>query len=177
MKNHIIPKVARVLIVDDDDVVPAAITHFSKEFGYGMAFDYAWDAGRAVEKLNGTCYDAAVIDVLLPGVSGISLGAIVRERDVNIPLIYFTNLDTAAVRVEAVAQRAFFLKKFDYIGTDRGMDRLLKIIAELVLLNPCVAGDRIDNHGFPRQLPDTPIVLPPALDDLLKYSRAQSAAA
>jgi hypothetical protein len=112
--------------------------------------------------------------VRLPGVTGVSLGALVREHDVNIPLAYLTNLDTETVRREATVQRAFFLQKMHFMETDEGMHRLLQIVGEMARLNPCQqGGKRIDNHGFARRVAQTPIEIPGVLATLLDYSKAR----
>lgn len=175
-------KIPKVLLVDDDDTVATGLEEYRREFGLAIEFQSAPDAGMAVDILNETCFDAAVLDVRLPGVTGVSLGDLIRERDVNIPLAYLTNLDTPTVRVEAVNHRATLLVKSDYFlcseGLEVGMKRLLTIIGEIAKLNPCLDGGvRIDNHGFPRQLPTTPIELPNVLKILLGHSRALAAAA
>lgn len=174
-----INKNPRVLIVDDDEMIPSALIHFSKHFGVEMEIVHASDVGEAVDRLNERCFDAAVLDVRLPGVTGISLGALVREYDVNLPLAYLTNLDTEAVRVEAAAQGAIFLQKLRWFSEPSETHILLKIIRELANRNPCLDGEaaRIDNHGFARQLKATPIELPGVLKTLLSYSRSMAAAA
>jgi DNA-binding NtrC family response regulator len=166
-------RIPKVLIVDDDEFISFAIEHYKSRYTVGIAFAYAADVGEAIEKINAECFDAAVIDVRLPGVSGVSLGALIREHDVNIPLAYLTNLDTDGVRAEAASQRAFFLSKLRYVGSTVGMQSLLRIITEMTRLNPCEAGGaRVDNHGFPRRLSQTPIEIPQVLSTLLDYSKA-----
>jgi CheY-like chemotaxis protein len=178
MTSPVDNKIPRVLVVDDDEVVFIALVHFSKKTGLPIEFVYAEDVAQGVEKLNEACFDAALIDVRLPGVTGVSLGALVREHDVNIPLAYLTNLDTDAVRTEAVAQRAFFLPKLRFMGSDEGMGQLLKVVREMVQLNPCLQGGaRIDNHGFARRLEQTPIEIPGVLATLLDYSKTRAQAA
>lgn len=176
--NQIANKIPRVLVVDDDEMIPRALSHFSDRFAIGLEFDHAEDVGQAVDRLNEKCFDAAVIDVRLPGVTGVSLGALVREYDVNLPLAYLTSLDTEAVRVEAAGQGALFLQKLRWFSSADEIKILLKIIREMAHRNPCLDGGmRIDNHGFPRHLKETPIELPEVLKTLLGYSRALAAAA
>ncbi len=171
-------KIPRVLIVDDDEMIPHSLCHFSDHFGIPMEIVHASDVGEAVDRLNEKCFDAAVLDVRLPGVTGISLGALVREYDVNLPLAYLTNLDTEAVRIEAAAQGAIFLQKLRWFSNADETHILLKIIRELANRNPCLDGSlRLDNHGFARHLKATPIELPEVLKTLLGYSRALAAAA
>lgn len=171
-------KIPRVLIVDDDEMVPYSLKHFSDHFGVPLDLEHAADVGVAVDKINGKCFDAAVLDVRLPGVTGASLGALIREYDVNLPIAYLTNLDTEAVRLEAAAQHAVFLEKLRWFSSPDATHTLLKIIQEMARQNPCVDGGlRVDNHGFPRLLKETPIELPGVLKTLLSYSRAMAMAA
>jgi CheY-like chemotaxis protein len=173
-----VPKHNRlVLLVDDDDVIPTAIVHFGRQLHIPLDFKRAADVAEAIELLNHECFDCAVIDVRLPGVTGASLGALVREHDDDIPLAYLTNLDTEAVRKEAIVQRAFVLQKLQFLGSDEGMVELLGIIEAMAELNPCVKdGVRVDNHGFPRHFSQTPIRLPDSLMVLLNHSKALTAA-
>lgn len=165
-------------MVDDDEVVPAYLSHCARKHGYGLQFVHARDVGEGIDRLNESCFDAAIIDVILPGVTGVSLAEQVRLHDPLIPLAYLTNLDTENVRNEAREHNATFLFKQTFIGAGaEGIERLLQIIRELAQLNPCLDGGvRIDNQGFERQLPRTPIELPPVLRILLDYSRACQAA-
>jgi CheY-like chemotaxis protein len=166
-----VPKRRNVLLVDDDPIIPTSIIYFGRKLP--IDFRHAADVAEAIELLNHECFDCAVIDVRLPGVTGASLGALVREHDVNIPLAYLTNLDTEAVRKEAIAQRAFFLQKLQFLQSDEGMAELLGIIEAMAALNPCVKdGVRVDNHGFPRHYSQTPIKLPESLMVLLNHSKA-----
>lgn len=168
----------KVLLVDDDEIVSKSIIHFGNVFGFALDFRCAGDVGEAIERLNEVCFDAAVIDVQLPGVSGVSLGDLVREHDVNIPLAYLTNMDTENVRIEAMSQHAFYLAKSRFFGTDEGMKNLLAVISEMSQLNPCIEGGmRIDNHGYPRRLKHTPLELPKGLAVLLNHGKRTAAAA
>lgn len=172
--------IPRLLVVDDDDVVPELLNCFKKDHGVMVEIVHARDVGEAVDKLNEQCFDAAIVDVVLaPGVTGVSLGMLVREHDANIPLAYLTNLDTESVRREAAAQRAFFLqKKRFFTGTSEGIGALLAIVKEMIQLNPCKQdGTRLDNQGFARELDHTPIKLPSVLVTLLNYSKSMARAA
>lgn len=163
----------RILVIDDDDTIPTLLRHFSKKLNFPLEIDHASDVGEAVALINVHCYDAATIDVRLPGVSGVSVGNLIREYDVNIPMAYLTNMDTDSVRKEAITQRAFFMLKCNFLVDDHGMKRLLEIIMRMADLNPCIKGGaRIDNHNFPRKLPTTPLTIPDSFRKMLAYSKA-----
>lgn len=176
--ESIAQKVPRVLLVDDDEMFFVALQHNSRRCGIDVDFIYAADMGKGIDQLNATCCDAAVIDVCIPGVTGVTMGQLVRKHDPHIPLAYLTNLDSQAVKEEAEIQRAHFLFKQHYIFTDDGMELLVKIIFNLAQLNPCLNGGvRVDSHGFQRRLPKTPIEIPEPFAVLLNHSRAMSRAA
>jgi DNA-binding NtrC family response regulator len=169
----------RVLLVDDEPDVHHFISAEAKTHGAQFEVHYASNLEEAVDKLNEMCYDAVVIDVVLKGVSGPSLGDMIREADVNIPMAYLTNMDTEDIRAQAVGQRAFYWSKDKFMRSAEGFRDLVRLIGELVQLNPCVANRaaRIDNHGHPRMFKRTPIVIPPVFQLLLRYSAAAEAAA
>jgi len=133
---------------------------------------YVEHPNMAVEAINARCYDACVLDIRLKGFSGLNLGDLIREHDVNVPLAYLTGLDTEVARAEATRQRAFFWPKQRFSNPKE----LIHLLGELVSLNPCVEGKRLDNHGFMRQLPTTPIEIPAVLRTLVAYSQNKASA-
>lgn len=164
----------RILLVDDErdtfEMLKVGMRLYNVT---DFKADYADNPTDAVEMLNARCYDACVLDIRLKGFSGLNLGDLIREHDVNVPLAYLTGLDTEEARLEAARQRAFFWRKDRFTNPHE----LLKLLGELVRLNPCVEGKRMDNHGFPRKLSETPIQIPSVLRLLVAYSSQKSAIA
>ena len=169
----------RVLVVDDDEIVPLSLRHCGEKFGFNLDFIHARDMDEGVSRLNEQCFDAAVLDVCLPGgLSGVSFGEAIRFHDPHVPLAFLTNLDTDAVREQVHAQQALFLFKQTYIGSDEGLKALLGIICEMAQLNPCLPGGvRAGEAGFPRKLTATPIEIPNELRRLLDYGKMAMARA
>jgi CheY-like chemotaxis protein len=172
----------RVLIVDDSpdsfELLTVAARHCSTCAEAGepdIEFEYAETPEEAVEKLNATCFDACLLDIRLKGFNGLNLGELIREHDVNVPLAYYTGLDSDEARTEALKQRAYYWLK----GRFEHPTQLLKLIRELAQLNPCQAGgvSRTDNHGHARRLERTPIEIPEVLRLLIQYSSEKLAAA
>jgi CheY-like chemotaxis protein len=167
----------RVLVVDDEPVVFRFLQHFRDEFDFrDLEFVYAASATAAISLVNESCFDAALLDMRLTDFSGARLGELLRGADPNIPIAYLTNLDTEEARRQAVSVRAFFWLKDDFFGkpelpADEGMHKLLTLVREMVMLNPCVGegGRRYDNWGHERELPRTPIEIPPVLRALAAH--------
>ena len=82
-----------VLIVDDDPDIVAYVTSLLEDHGY--ATRSAGDAGQAVRVLEGFRPDAVLVDVLMPGKSGLDLLVMLRrdERWRSIPLVVVTGMD------------------------------------------------------------------------------------
>lgn len=157
--------------MDDDESIPRLIEHYARLHEVSLEIVYAPDIGIGVDQLNAKCCDAAIVDVILPGVTGVYLGERIREHDPHIPLAYLTNLDTDKVRASAAKQNAIVLIKNKYLVPERMAD-LLTILIHLAERNPCLDGGvRVDRYGFQRQLPKTPIEIAPEFQVLLDKGR------
>ncbi len=82
-----------VLIVDDDPDTVAYVTSLLEDHGYTTRS--AADAGRALRALEGFSPDAILVDVLMPGRSGLDLLVTLRNdlRYRNVPLVVVTGMD------------------------------------------------------------------------------------
>jgi DNA-binding NtrC family response regulator len=176
---HRLNRTARILIVDDQrdtfDLLSIAARHCAlcASAEASVEFDYAETPEEAVQLINQRCYDACILDIRLRGFNGLNLGDLIREHDANIPLAYLTGFDTPEVRAEALRQRAFFWRKERF----QNPHELLLLARELASLNPCAdGGERVDNHGFKRRLPETPIEIPDVLQMLIEYSTLKASA-
>jgi len=100
----------RVLVVDDDPSVTALYKKTLTEKGYEVAT--AATGEEALAKLDRGHFDAAVIDLVLPGVGGMEVVAAARRMDpppVVVILTGYASLDSA---IEAVRYGAFdYLRK------------------------------------------------------------------
>lgn len=75
----------RILLVEDDQKIASFIIKGLKQAGF--AIDYAADGEKGLNKALIGEYDAAVIDIMLPVLDGLSLIQEVRQQRVNTPVI------------------------------------------------------------------------------------------
>jgi DNA-binding response OmpR family regulator len=75
----------RVFLVEDDSKILKFVERGLTEVGYHV--DTAMDAESAVPELTSGSYDAAVVDVMLPGMDGLSMIETLRERGVDTPIL------------------------------------------------------------------------------------------
>jgi DNA-binding response OmpR family regulator len=75
----------RILVVEDDKKIASFIVKGLKQAGF--AVDHASDGEDGVHLALHESYDAAVIDIMLPKLDGLSLIEELRRRKVNTPVI------------------------------------------------------------------------------------------
>jgi two-component system OmpR family response regulator len=71
----------RILVVEDDKKIAAFVVNGLKQSGFSV--DHASDGDQALSHFRSVAYDAAVLDVMLPKLDGLSLlpGATALQRD------------------------------------------------------------------------------------------------
>lgn len=79
----------RVLIVDDEPLAQTALANILTARSDVQEFDVASDAIEALDKLEKDPYDAVLLDINMPEVSGIELLSRLNERDGIVPAVVF----------------------------------------------------------------------------------------
>lgn len=75
----------RILIVEDDEKIATFVVRGLKQNGY--AVDHCADGERGLALAQTVSYDAAVVDIMLPKLDGLSLIRQLREKSVRIPVL------------------------------------------------------------------------------------------
>lgn len=103
---------AHLLVVDDDTRIRMLLHRFLRENGFRVTV--AGDAADARRKLSGLEFDLIVLDVMMPGETGVQLTQSLREtRDV--PILMLTALSETESRVTGLEAGAddYLPKPFD----------------------------------------------------------------
>jgi two-component system copper resistance phosphate regulon response regulator CusR len=87
----------RILVVEDDRKVATFIQTGLEQDGY--AVDVLYDGNGAAEQAAVVDYDAAVLDVMLPGRSGFQVLRDIRARKPALPVLMLTAKDSIEERV------------------------------------------------------------------------------
>ena len=90
----------RVLLVEDDNVIAAFILKGLREAGF--ASDHTEDGLEGLHLLLNEPYDAAIVDIMLPRLDGLSLIEQVREKKINTPIIVLSAKRSVDDRVKGL---------------------------------------------------------------------------
>jgi DNA-binding NtrC family response regulator len=120
MKNK-----GRVYIVDDDALIVSVITRFLERAGYEVRS--SGDAEHLEAGVGSFSPDVVILDIGLPGRSGLEALQSLREMDEELPVIMLTADDTVETAIQAMKVGAT-----DYLTKPFETDRLKVVIDHLV---------------------------------------------
>jgi two-component system OmpR family response regulator len=78
----------RILVVEDDDQIASFVAKGLKQSGY--AVDHCADGEEALTLATTTPYDAAVVDIQLPKLDGLSLVQRLRRQNNRLPVLFLS---------------------------------------------------------------------------------------
>ena len=102
-----------VLIVDDDDQLRKSFTKLLLEEGYDVRNTASGEEG--LQMVRASLPDVVVLDVRLPGMSGLETFRAIHALEPKLPVIFMTAFSTTEIAIEATKLGAFdyVLKPFD----------------------------------------------------------------
>lgn len=148
----------RILVVEDEKKLADIIARGLKAEGF--AADVANDGAKALEMATSYAYDAIILDIMLPILSGTEVLQNIRQKNRNVPILMLTARDAVAdkvrhleagaddyltkpfafsellVRVRALLRRAPVQRDDALLVADLELDRLRRVVKR--------AGRRID---------------------------------
>ena len=83
----------RILIVEDDKRIADFLQRALKPEGHMPVC--AGDGHEALDLISGADFDLILLDLMLPGLSGLEVCQALRMRRIDLPIIMLTALDTA----------------------------------------------------------------------------------
>jgi FixJ family two-component response regulator len=109
----LLSQVPVVSIVDDDESVRAAMSSLLRSLGYDACAFASAEAFLSSPRLHDTA--CLIVDVQMPGMSGLDLQAELQARRHDLPIIFITGFpeERARRRAEAAGAVGFFGKPVD----------------------------------------------------------------
>ncbi|HQJ47428.1 MAG TPA: response regulator, partial [Ignavibacteriaceae bacterium] len=111
----------KILIVDDEKIVRESLYHWFEEDNYEV--DTAEDGETALQKYEKGKYDILLVDMKMPGMSGLDLLTKVKEIDKDALVILITAFASVPTAITALKNGAF-----DYITKPVDPDELAHIV-------------------------------------------------
>ena len=104
----------RILLAEDDRHLLTSIARGLREASYDV--DQAMAGPQALVLAQANRYDVIILDVLLPGMSGLQLCQAIRERGDRVPILMLTALDAVEHRIAGLDAGAddYLTKPFDF---------------------------------------------------------------
>ena len=99
----------KILVVEDDDKIASFLTKGLEEEGF--AADRAADGLSGLKMASSDRYDAAVVDVMLPGMDGLSLVGELRTRGIRTPVLFLSAKSSVEDRVKGLQTGDDYLTK------------------------------------------------------------------
>ena len=133
-----------VYVVDDDDAVRSALKLLVKSIGLAVeGYASAPDFLRHFDTHRSSCL---VLDVRMPGMSGLELQQELNQRGVIIPVIFITGHGDIPMAVEAMQHGAFDFLQKPFRDQDL-IDRIQRALArDATNRQQLQQGDRIRDH-------------------------------
>jgi DNA-binding NarL/FixJ family response regulator len=122
-----LPAKARILIVDDHVIVRQGIAQLVNREPDLNVCEEAGDADSAVALLRDTQVDLAIVDISLPGTSGIELVKLIRDMQPNLPVLVMSMHDEALY-----SDRAFRAGAKGYVMKQEATEKLLAAIRKIL---------------------------------------------
>ena len=121
--------VQRILVVEDNRVLQKLVRSALEHEGYDVLT--SGDAVQGLELIARGKIDVALLDVMMPGMDGLTMLSHLRERNENLRVIIMTALNTPETAVSALRDQAC-----DWLSKPFEIQQLLSAVQTALELNP-----------------------------------------
>jgi two-component system response regulator PilR (NtrC family) len=114
-----------VLIIDDEEIMREILEALLTREGYQVRLAASGEEG--LELARGTTFDAAIVDVMMPGMDGLTALEELRKLDDDLPVLMVTAFASVETAISAMKRGAF-----DYITKPFKNDEVLVVVRNAV---------------------------------------------
>ncbi|PKL83435.1 MAG: DNA-binding response regulator [Ignavibacteriae bacterium HGW-Ignavibacteriae-3] len=116
----------RVLLADDHTIVREGLKQVLKNMSEIKSIDEACDGKEALEKIEKDNYDLIILDISMPGLSGLDVLQIMKDKNEKAHILILSMHPQ-----EQYARRAFKLGASGYLSKDSAFDELALAIKKI----------------------------------------------
>ena len=123
----------KIAICDDEKIFCDSAEHMLKSYMEDKAIPFQADVFNVPSELldmteKGTIYDIYLLDIYMPGITGMSIATELRSRGVKSPVIFLTSSTDHALEAFGVDATHYLLKPYSkdnfYVGMDKAMQSI-----------------------------------------------------
>ena len=123
----------KIAICDDEKVFRDTAENMLKEYMEDRDESFEVDVFSVTSELidaieRGIIYDIYLLDIYMPGITGMSVATELRNRDVKSPVIFLTSSTDHALEAFGVDATHYLLKPYTKEHFDMGMDKAMQSI-------------------------------------------------
>ncbi len=133
----------RILIIEDQQKLANSIKKGLEKVGFAADTLYDGEAGLRRLEFDFKEYDLLILDIMLPGVDGVTICKFLRDKKINIPVIMLTAKDTLENKIQGLNIGAD-----DYIVKPFEFDELVARVKALLRRPVRVMNFEIDLRGI-----------------------------
>ncbi|MDR0353798.1 MAG: response regulator transcription factor [Opitutaceae bacterium] len=160
----------RILVVEDDARIASFVVKGLKQESY--AADHAPDGDTALALASTTTYDAAVVDVMLPGLDGLSLVRRLRAQGAGLPVLFLSARSSVEDRVKGLQAGGddYLTKPFAFAELSARLQALIRRATRVPEATRLASGDvAMDLMTRAVTVAGAPVELQPREFALLEY--------
>jgi two-component system response regulator PilR (NtrC family) len=121
-----------VLVIDDEEVMREILEALLSREGYRVKLASSGEEG--LELARGSSFDAAIVDVMMPGIDGIATLEELKKIDEDLPVVMVTAFASVETAISAMKRGAF-----DYITKPFKNDEVIVVVRNAVERRQLVA--------------------------------------
>src|SRR5438477_1878813 len=114
-----------VLIIDDEEEIRESIELLLNSEGISTAT--AGDGDEGLKKIDENFYDVVLLDLMLPGKSGMEVQKDIKRIDPTLPVVIITAIGALETAITAIKEGSF-----DYVTKPWNNEKLLVIVANAI---------------------------------------------
>jgi DNA-binding NtrC family response regulator len=114
-----------VLIIDDEEEIRESIEMLLNSEGVSTAT--AGDGEEGLKKIEDNLYDVVLLDLMLPGKSGMEIQKDIKRIDPTLPVVIITAIGALETAVTAIKEGSF-----DYVAKPWNNERLLVVVGNAI---------------------------------------------
>ena len=124
----------RIAVCDDEqiylDKAQTMLAQYAADNGLEVAAEPFFGSSALLDRIeSGECYDIYLLDIYMPGVSGMSVATELRSRGVRSPIIFLTSSTEHAVEAFSVDATHYLLKPYTQQNFFAAMDKAMQSIS------------------------------------------------